>query len=146
MTTLNDYLEKNADRIDRMIHRYFGAVHGDLFRPLARNEGMVRLEAEEAPLDNLPLDRLRRLVGTQEPEREEPLPVAGAGGVDVLARDVEVLVGHPEADRRTRAAREEGIAGFKADVLENNRAMLKVYEKALYPVQTVLLGAHGMRY
>ena len=40
----------------------------------------------------------------------------------------------------TRAAREEGIAGFKADVLENNRAMLKVYEKALYPVQTVLSG------
>ena len=39
-----------------------------------------------------------------------------------------------------RAAREEGIAGFKADVLENNRAMLKVYEKALYPVQTVLSG------
>lgn len=39
-----------------------------------------------------------------------------------------------------RAAREEGIAGLKADVLENNRAMLKVYEKALYPVQTVLAG------
>ena len=39
-----------------------------------------------------------------------------------------------------RAAREEGIAGFKADVLENNRAMLKVYEKTLYPVQTVLSG------
>ncbi|HRS83179.1 MAG TPA: GNAT family N-acetyltransferase [Smithellaceae bacterium] len=39
-----------------------------------------------------------------------------------------------------RAAREEGIDGFRADVLENNRAMLKVYEKALYPVQTVLSG------
>ncbi len=39
-----------------------------------------------------------------------------------------------------RAAREQGIAGFKADVLENNRAMLKVYEKAIYPVQTVLSG------
>jgi geranylgeranyl diphosphate synthase, type I len=35
MTTLNDYLEKNADRIDRVIHRYFGAVHGDLFRASA---------------------------------------------------------------------------------------------------------------
>ena len=39
-----------------------------------------------------------------------------------------------------RAAREEGVAGLKADVLENNRAMLKVYEKAIYPVQTVLSG------
>jgi len=39
-----------------------------------------------------------------------------------------------------RAAREEGIVGLKADVLENNRAMLKVYEKAPYPVQTVLSG------
>ncbi len=39
-----------------------------------------------------------------------------------------------------RAAREEGIAGLKADVLVDNRAMLKVYEKAIYPVQTVLSG------
>jgi GNAT superfamily N-acetyltransferase len=39
-----------------------------------------------------------------------------------------------------RAAREEGVTGLKADVLENNRAMLKVYEKAIYPVQTVLSG------
>ncbi|NLA38844.1 MAG: polyprenyl synthetase family protein [Methanomicrobiales archaeon] len=35
MTTLEDYLEKNADRIDRMINRYFGGVHGDLFRASA---------------------------------------------------------------------------------------------------------------
>jgi len=39
-----------------------------------------------------------------------------------------------------RSAREEGISGLKADVIENNRAMLKVYEKAPYPVQTVLSG------
>jgi len=39
-----------------------------------------------------------------------------------------------------RSAREEGISGLKADVLENNRAMLKVYEKAIYPVRTVLSG------
>ncbi len=31
MTTLNEYLERNADRIDKVIHRYFGDVHGDLF-------------------------------------------------------------------------------------------------------------------
>ncbi len=39
-----------------------------------------------------------------------------------------------------RSAREEGMSGLKADVIENNRAMLKVYEKAPYPVQTVLSG------
>ncbi len=39
-----------------------------------------------------------------------------------------------------KAAREEGIPGFRADVLENNKAMLKVYEKAPFPVQTVLAG------
>jgi len=39
-----------------------------------------------------------------------------------------------------RVAREEGIAGLKADVLENNKSMLKVYEKAPFPVQTVLAG------
>lgn len=35
MTTLNDYLEKNADRIDKVIHRYFGGAHGDLFQASA---------------------------------------------------------------------------------------------------------------
>ncbi len=37
-----------------------------------------------------------------------------------------------------RIAREEGVAGFRADVLANNKAMLKVYEKSPYPVHTVL--------
>jgi hypothetical protein len=37
-------------------------------------------------------------------------------------------------------AREAGIAGFTADVLADNKAMLKVYEKATFPVQAVLSG------
>lgn len=35
MTTLEDYLEMNAERIDKALHRYFGDVQGDLFRASA---------------------------------------------------------------------------------------------------------------
>lgn len=35
MTTLEDYLEMNTERMDKALHRYFGDVHGDLFRASA---------------------------------------------------------------------------------------------------------------
>ncbi|NLM28838.1 MAG: polyprenyl synthetase family protein [Methanomicrobiales archaeon] len=35
MTTLEDYLEKNAERMDKVINRYFGDLHGDLFKASA---------------------------------------------------------------------------------------------------------------
>ncbi len=37
-------------------------------------------------------------------------------------------------------AKERGIRGFSADVLATNRSMLKVFEKASFPVQAVLDG------
>ena len=37
-----------------------------------------------------------------------------------------------------RVARENGVEGFTADVLADNKSMLKVFEKAPFPVQSVL--------
>lgn len=35
MTTLGEYLEENADRIDKLVNRYFGNTNGDLFQASA---------------------------------------------------------------------------------------------------------------
>lgn len=43
-------------------------------------------------------------------------------------------------DLLIRVAREEGVGGFTADVLADNKGMLNVFEKAPFPVQAVLSG------
>ena len=43
-------------------------------------------------------------------------------------------------DKLIRVGREEGVGGFTADVLADNKGMLNVFEKAPFPVQAVLSG------
>jgi GNAT superfamily N-acetyltransferase len=43
-------------------------------------------------------------------------------------------------DMLTRIAKENGIEGFTADVLMDNKAMLRVYEKAPFPMKAQIAG------